>query len=339
MVKQLTLPALLESFFRERLVGQCNASSATVQSYRDALRLLLMFAANKLRRDPDRLVLGDLDRKMILRFLDYLENERGNSVTSRNTRLVAIRSFFLHVAYCDPASVALAKSVLDIQVKRSTRQALRYLNKSQVKTFMATPDRATEEGRRHYTLLSFLLMTGARVSEAIAVKFSDIRFEHPAHTLLHGKGSKDRLVPLSKDLEECLRHLCQERGLSMQSNEPVFLNRRGERISRFGVGYIIRRYAFLASDRDPSLTRVRVTPHLMRHTAAMRLLQAGVDLATIQAWLGHASITTTHGYVEADLAMKREALKCCGSTPRSRRRYPPTPKILHLLENLDTHRP
>lgn len=329
-----TLPTLLESFFRKRLAAQRNASAATIASYRDALRLLLVFASERIDKPPSRLRVEDLDRGVVLAFLDHLEAGRGNSIRTRNARLAAIRSFFQHVAYEDPASMGIAQRVISIPGKRTSRRIVNYLRKDELDTLLATPNRTSPKGRRDHTLLLFLARTGARVSEAIAVNLSDLRLEAPCQILLHGKRSKDRVVPLATDLVAALHHLCDERGTPRNVAEPVFVNARGRRLSRFGVVHILDRTVSDVRATHPGMLAGAISPHTLRHTTAMHLLQSGVDLTTIQAWLGHASVLTTHHYIEADVEMKRRALAACDHPQAEPSRYQPPDDVLALLESL-----
>ena len=329
-----TLATMLESFFRKRLAAQRNASAATIESYRDALRLLLVFAAERAGKQPSRLRLEDIDRGVVLAFLDHLEVGRGNSIRTRNARLAAVRSFFQHVAYEDPGSMGIAQRVISIPGKRTVRHVVRYLRKDELDVLLATPDRQSSKGRRDYALLLFLARTGARVSETVAVNVSDLRLEAPCQVLLHGKRSKDRVVPLAGDLVAALRELCSERAISSDAAEPVFINTRGTRLSRFGVIHILDTTVSAVRTDHPGMLSGAISPHTMRHTTAMHLLQAGVDLTTIQAWLGHASVLTTHHYMEADVEMKRRALASCDHPDATPSRYQPPDEVLALLESL-----
>lgn len=329
-----TLAALLESFFRQRLIAQKRASPETVAAYRDSLRLLLLFASEKTERPPSRLSLEDLDRETVLSFLDHLEKVRGNSIRTRNARFAAIRSFFQHVAFYDPGSMGITQRVLGIQRKRAHRRAINYLRKEDMDAIVNAPDIAMPRGRRDRALLLFLEWTGARVSEAVGVNAKDLRLERPRQVLLRGKGSKERVVPLSPELAVVLEELCRERGLDPKSNAPVFVNSRRRRLTRFGVIHILDTAVETASKKRPDLADQHVSPHTLRHTAAMHLLQSGVDLTTIQSWLGHVSINTTHHYAEADVEMKRKALEKCDAPFVQPAIYRPTDEVLALLESL-----
>lgn len=328
------LGILLESFFRRRLLAQRRASPATIATYRDALKLLLVFAAQRCGKSPSRLTLHDLDRDTVLDFLDHLEKNRGNSVRTRNARLVAIRSFFQHVAYADPAAMGIVQRVLAIQGKRAVKPVVNHLSPKELKALLDAPDRRTARGRRDHAVLLFMGETGARVSEATGVNAADLQWEPPWQVLLRGKGSKDRVVPLRADTAAVLRGLRDERGLGARDAAPLFVNGRGERLTRFGVTHMVRRAVAVARGTQPSLARRTVSPHVLRHTTAMLLLQSGVDLAVIRSWLGHASLDTTHHYIEADVEMKRRALDGCTVTRTQARRYQPSDPVLAMLEEL-----
>ncbi len=326
------LAGFLESFFRHRLLAQRNASPATVASYRDAIRLLVLYAADRARCQPCDLTVADLDRQVILDFLDYLERQRHNGPKTRNARLTAIRSFFRHVAASDPGALGVAQRVLTIPSKRTTTAMPRHLAAGDLDAVLAAPDGQTSLGRRDRAFLLFLARTGARVSEAVGVDAVDLRLERPFQVLLHGKGRKERVVPLAGDLAQALRAICRERGLGAGEHRPVFVGVRGERLTRFGAAHVVRRAVAHGALRTPALARARVSPHVFRHTLAMQLLRARVDLVTIQAWLGHAQVATTHRYAEADVEMMREVLTRAGITTSRAPRYKPKDAVLRLLE-------
>jgi site-specific recombinase XerD len=332
--QSLTLASLLESFFRKRLVAQRRASPATINSYRYALRLLLVFASERLGKSPSRLTVEDLNNDMVLAFLDHIETGRGNCIRTRNARLAAIRSFFHHVAYSDPASMGFAQRILGIPGKRTSQRVVSYLSREELDAVLSSPDLNKVEGRRDRALLLFLSRTGARVSETVGVNHADLRLETPTQVLLHGKRSKDRVVPLARDLVVVLRALREEHHIPAQAKLPVFVNVRGRRLTRFGVIHIVRRAVDKAADVIPRLAERSISPHTLRHTTAMNLLQAGIDMTTIQSWLGHASVTTTHHYVEADVEMKRRALAKCEFSNVKCARFQPTDEILALLDSL-----
>jgi integrase/recombinase XerD len=334
MMTKAQLPELLESFFRQRLALQRGASPATIATYRDALRLLVVFAAQRIGKPPSRLAIEDLDRDVVLAFLDHLEQERGNGTRTRNARLAAIRAFFHHVVYHDPGHMGISQRILAIPGKRATRPALDYLRHEELEAILCAPDRTTLQGRRDHALLLFLGRTGARVSEAIGINVADLRLDKPFQVLLRGKGRKERIVPLDEATARVVRALCAENPAPRDHTAPVFINARGQRLSRHGVIHILQRTARIAASRCPALSDRCISPHTLRHTVAMHLLQAGVDLATIQAWLGHADLRTTHHYLEADMEMKQRALEKCTIGDAAPLRYQPKDKLLALLDDL-----
>ena len=265
-----TLPALLESFFRNRLTKQRNASRSTVASYRDALRMLILFATEHTGRRPCALTIEDLDRDLILEFLDELENGRNNTIRTRNARLTAIRSFFHHVAANDPASLGITQRVLAIPIKKPHTEVTHYLQRRELNALIDAPDQRTPRGRRDRALLLFLARTGARVSEALAVDICDLRLDcQRPQVLLRGKGRKERIVPISDDLARALKALMNERGAKHHEAYPLFVGTNGTRLSRFGATHIVRRAVATATLTTPDLAHKSVSPHVLRHTLAM----------------------------------------------------------------------
>jgi site-specific recombinase XerD len=304
------LPTLLRSFFEDHLSGQRDVSPNTIMAYRDAFLLFLRFAAKRNNRQVIRLQLEDLGPATLQDFLNHLESERRNCVATRNCRLVAIHRFFAYVATCEPLHAHLCRRILDVPIKKTTTCPMTYLERDEVKTLLAAPQLSHPLGLRDLTLLTFLYNTGARVSEAVGLDVPDVRFETPAQVCITGKGRKQRWCPLWTETADRLRAYLQQRRLNERSPQPLFVNARGQRISRYGVNVIVQRHRHTAAKQRPSLERKRIGPHTF-HTAAMHLLQAGVELNVIRAWLGHVSITTTSQYIEIDMKMKREALQRC----------------------------
>jgi site-specific recombinase XerD len=330
-----SLPPLLESFFGHRLTKQRNASRSTIASYRDALRMLILFAAERAGCKPCALAVENLDRDIVLAFLDDLEEKRKNAIQTRNARLTAIRSFFHHVAANDPASLGVAQRVLAIPVKKSHTGVTRHLVRGEIDALIAAPDRRTPRGRRDRTLLLFLARTGARVSEAVGVDACDLQLNRTRpQVLLRGKGRKDRVVPISDDLVKALKALMNERGFEGQEVRPIFVGTHKTRLTRFGATHIVRRAVATAAVDRPELSRKSVSPHVFRHSLAMMLLQSGVDLLTIQAWLGHAQVATTHRYAAADVEMMRCGLSKAGVSGSQTARFRPKDAVLQLLESI-----
>jgi integrase/recombinase XerD len=335
MSDHLSLATLLESFFRDRLTKQRNASRSTIASYRDALRMLVLFTAESTGRKPCSLAIKDLDRDLILAFLDQLEQKRKNAIQTRNARLTAIRSFFHHVAASDPASLGIAQRILAIPIKRSHTEITHHLSRDELEVLIDAPDQKTVRGRRDRTLLLFLARTGARVSEALSVNVCDLDLDRPRpQVLLRGKGRKERIVPISGDLVKALKALMRERGVHYHESSPLFVSAHGTRLTRFGATHIVRRAVAAATAAMPELASKSISPHVLRHSLAMTLLQSGVDLLTIQAWLGHSQVATTHRYAEADVEMMRRGLHKAGVSGKQPARFQPKDTVLQLLERI-----
>jgi len=311
MSTQTSLPTLLRGFFEDYLAAQLDVSPNTIFAYRDSIKLFLRFAARRNGRQVIRLRLNDLGPTTVLSFLDYLEVKRRNCVATRNCRLVAIHRFFGYVADTDPRHADLCRRVLDIPVKKTTSSAMTYLDREEVKALLAAPLPAHRLGRRDIALLTFLYNTGARASEAVALNVKDVRFEPPTQVRIFGKGRKERACPLWQETVDALRAYLQQRNNGDRPDASLFLNAHNKRISRFGVVTILKRHVAAAVAQQPSLANKRISPHTMRHTAAMHLLQSGVELNVIKSWLGHVSITTTSQYIEIDMEMKRKAIERC----------------------------
>ena len=325
-------PKLLQDFFCKRLVQQRNASARTVESYRDAFRLLLRYAEGKLGKPPTSLLLADLDAPLILGFLDHLESDRGNSIRSRNARLAAIRSFLHYASLRDPGALPSIQCVLAIPKKRHDRPVLGYLSREEVKAIVTAPDASTWSGARDRVLFETMYNTGARVSEIIGVTIEDVRMDQSACMQFMGKGRKERTVPLWKTTTRNLS--AWMRRLDVGANGPVFPNRHSDSMTRSGVAKRLHRAVSSASDDCPSLRGRRISPHTLRHTTAMHLLQGGVDISVIAMWLGHESPATTHGYMEADLAMKERALSAIEAPRSGQLRFKASDRLLDFLDHL-----
>ena len=325
----------LQAFFAEHLLTHKRASPETITCYRDTFRLLLRFMRNRTGTEPATLPLAALDADAVLAFLDHLERDRGCSVRSRNTRLAAIRSFFRLVALRVPDHLGQVTRVMAIPVKRCDKRLVGYLSRDEVKALLAAPDRTTWSGRRDHALLLTLYNSGARVSEVIALRREQVRLNPAAsaHVELHGKGRKERVVPLWAETARVLRAWLHE--LGDRGDGIAFPSARGRALSRDGIDYLLRRAVATAAVTCPSLGAKRVSPHVLRHSTAMHLFQAGVDMAMVALWLDHESLETTHVYVEADLATKERALnKLAPMPPGTLTRYRPDDKLLAFLAAL-----
>lgn len=327
-----SLAPLLERFFTQRLMQQRQASPHTISSYRDTFRQLLKFIHKRLRKPPSRLIFEEVDAPLIVAFLDHLEKHRGVSVRSRNLRLTAIHSFFRYAAFETPAHSAQIQRVLAIPSKRFTRALVNFLTRPEVDALLASPDQHSWFGRRDHAFLLVAVQTGLRLSEMTGLKREDVILGTGAHIRVIGKGRKERCTPLAKSTTAVLRAWLREpqRG----SGQVLFPNARGDRLRVHGVQYMMRKHRATASKVCPSLKRKRVTVHVLRHTMAMDLLQAGVDRAVIALWLGHESVETLQIYIEATLAMKEQALAKTKPPRGKPGRYRPGDKLLDFLNNL-----
>jgi site-specific recombinase XerD len=300
------LPALIERFFTERLMRQRNVSPHTIASYRDTFRLMFAFAQVQLRKRPSALDLRDLDAPFITRFLDDLEQNRSASVTTRNLRLTAIRSFFRFAAFEAPDHSEHIQRVLAIPTKRYDRRQVHFLTRPEIDMLLAAPDRTTWIGRRDHALLLLGVQSGLRVSELTSLDRDAIILGRGAHVRCFGKGRKERCTPLTALAITTLEAWLKEP--TRRGAKALFPNMHGGRLSSDGVQYLMAKHLKVARQQCPSLARKRVSPHVLRHTAAMELLQAGVDCSVIALWLGHESVETTQTYLHAHLALKEAAL-------------------------------
>ena len=326
------LPALLQAFFVEHLQRQRQASPHTISAYRTAFRLMLRFAAARRSRPPSRLTLADLDAAFLGEFLDHLERERHNSARSRNARLAALHAFFQYVAFAEPAHALHCQRVLAIPSKRFERGIVVFLDDDEIDALVGAPDPGTWIGRRDRTLLLLAVQTGLRVSELIVLRRQDVALGQGAHVRCTGKGRKLRATPLRREVEMVLEAWLRERPDAPET--PVFSSRRGGRLSDDAVEHLVSRHAVAAAARCQSMATKHVTPHTLRHTAAMQLLQRGVDRSIIALWLGHESIETTQMYLHADLALKEKALARTSPTGITPGRYRPDDALLAFLEAL-----
>lgn len=326
---------LVESYFDDHLRRVRGASRHTLRAYAHALRLFFIFLADRLRRSIADLSVDHVQADAVLAFLDHVEAVRHNTSASRNCRLAAIRGFVAHLLRHDIARAAQYQRVLAIPSKKTRYQPVTYWEPEVVAAILAEPDRTTSFGARDHALLLFLYNTGARVSEAIGVRRHDLQLTRPHHVRLHGKGAKDRICPLWPQTAAALAPL-----LSATDGDEgvVFRSRRGDQLSRDGVAYLLQKYACRASTRHPVLRRSRISPHILRHSCAVALLQAGIDVTVIRDYLGHASITTTSRYVTSNLQMKRDVLdafwKRAGLVRGERAPWRPKSELLRFLSSL-----
>jgi site-specific recombinase XerD len=327
-------PRLLHAFFYEWMVQQRNASPHTVRSYRDTWRLFLKFVAERRKQTVARLGLADLTASEVTAFLQYTEQERGDTIGTRNCRLAALRTFFCFVAGREPTANAQCADILHIPTKKAPIHAPCYLESEEVEAILEQPDRSTITGQRDHALLSFLYNTGARIEEALSVCPSAIRFDSPSCVRLYGKGRKERVCPLWPETVSLLKSLLRKQPRT--DGEPIFVNRYGVRLGASGVRFKLAEYVKAAIKTVPSVASKHITPHSFRHAAAVHLVAAGVDITVIRSWLGHVSLDTTNHYAQANLETKRKALERLENS--SRRSQPPSWKhdesVLAWLDTL-----
>lgn len=329
------LMGLVESYFQEHLRRVRGASPHTVHAYRDTLQIFFGYVADHTRRPMAKLTLDDIHADVVLAFLDHLESARHNTAATRNCRLVAIRGFVQHLLRHDVSRAARYQRILGIPTKKSRTKPVSYLEPEEMKVVLAQPERNAPGGLRDHALLLFLYNTGARVSEALAVRPRDLQLFRPPQVRLHGKGSKERLCPLWDDTAAVLKQLIRKQH---DSAEPLFRNAGGNPLTRHGVAYLLSKYVRAATHHLPSLHGRQITPHTLRHSCAVALLQAGVDVTVIRDYLGHASIATTSRYITTNLQTRRDTLekfwKRAGLTPSPEARWKPSPGLLDFLAKL-----
>jgi integrase/recombinase XerD len=326
------LAPTMQAFFTDRLLRQRNASPQTVATYRDTMRLLLAFAQQRTGKPPSELDLEQLDADFVGAFLDHLEHDRGNSIRTRNARLAAIRSLYKFAALCHPEHAAVIARVLAVPSKRFDQRIVTYLSKDEVDALLAAPDRTTWTGRRDHALLLLAVQTGLRASELTGLRCDDVRLGTAAHVTCQGKGRKNRVTPLTRATGATMRVWLNERQGSPA--EPLFPTSTGRRLSRDALEHRLAKYVAIATPDAPTLDSKRVTMHVLRHTAAIRLLHAGIDTSVIALWLGHASPTTTQIYLDADLELKQRALDRTTPPDSKPGRYRPPDSLLSFLHEL-----
>jgi integrase/recombinase XerD len=332
MIAPVPIAGLLEAFFTERLMQERQASPHTIAAYRDTFRLLFAFVQQRLKIAPSAITVADLDAPLIATFLDDLERGRGNTARTRNARLAALHSFFRYVALQEPAHAALIQRVLAMPNKRYDRNPIDFLTREEMEALLDAPDRNTGIGRRDHTMLLLALQTGLRVSELVGLRCADVVLGSGAHVRCRGKGRKARSTPLRRDAIAILRQWLRERG--GRPDDPLFPSGRGGAMSRDAIEYLLRKYSAVAQNGCSSLMRKRVSPHVLRHSTAMDLLQRGIDRSVIALWLGHESVETTQMYLAADLALKEKALARTAPLPTHRSRYRPDDRLMAFLTSL-----
>lgn len=329
------LGPIFRDYFSDHLPRLRGSSPHTILSYRDSLVLLLRFVAEQRHKPVAELDLADLDPPAILAFLSHLEDHRGNGVATRNVRLAAIHAFFRFVAFRNPEQLDLSQRVLGVPFKRAPHRAIDYLEYEEIDSILKAIDRTTSQGVRDYALMATMFNTGGRVQEIIDLRVRDLQLIKPFQIRLFGKGKKERYCPIWRETAAVLRSFCKQRKIELSPDAPVFVNHRGEPLSRFGVRHILGRCTKSAKHAAPTLTKKRLHPHSMRHSTAVALLKSRVDLSTISHMLGHASPTTTNRYAKVDLEMKRKAIaKVRPVSRKSRTPWAKNSTILDWLESL-----
>jgi integrase/recombinase XerD len=326
------LAPTLQAFFTERLIRQRQASPHTLSAYRDTLRLLLVFASARRGIEPSKLDIGDLDAPLIGAFLDHLEKQRQNSARTRNARLAAIGSLFRYAALRHPEHAAIIERVLAIPRKRFDRKLVTFLIESELDALLRAPNRSTWTGRRDHTLLTLAAQTGLRASELIGLRVGDVHLCTGAHVSCMGKGRKLRITPITSGMIGLLRTWLAKR--AGQPAEPLFITQSGTSLSRDAVEHRLAKYIQIASGACPSLGQKTVSMHVLRHTAAMRLLRAGIETSVIALWLGHEQVETTQIYLHADMGIKERALATTAPATSTPGRFRPPDKLLAFLEGL-----
>jgi integrase/recombinase XerD len=329
---KMGFPVVLQDYFGQRLINQLNATPRTVASYRDTFRLLLRFASDRLKKPPAAFSLADLNAPLVLAFLDHLEKARRNGIRTRNARLAAIRSFVHYASLQEPAWLATAQQVLAIPLKRFQRPLVGFLSREEINALIEAPDPSTWSGRRDRVMFATIYNVGARVSEAAELRVKDVALDQSAHVTIHGKGRKERTVPLWKDTTRRLKEW--RKHFDSKPDAPLFPNRHGHPLTRSGIENRLKEAVRRATQTCRSLSVRNVTPHILRHTTAMHMLQSGLDISVIALWLGHESSSTTHMYVEADLSMKERALSKVQAPSMQSLRYRTKDEVLQFLENL-----
>ena len=327
-----TFAALLQSFFTDRLLRQMRASPNTVAGYRDAFRLLIRYATDRLGKAPSDLTLEDLDPALVIDFLDHLEVKCGSITRTRNTRLAAIRSFFRHVAMNEPAHALRCQRILSIPQKRSQKRAIEFLQREEIEALVAAPDSTTWMGRRDHALLLVLVQTGLRVSELTSLCWENVVLATGSHVRCEGKGRKRRCTPLRRDAVVALEAWRAEQHPAPEA--PLFPSSRGGRMSTDAVERLVAKHARAARSTCASIAEKNITPHVLRHSSAMALREQGVDLSVIALWLGHESVETTQMYLHADIRLKERALARTEPIDGDAGRFQPDDALMAFLESL-----
>lgn len=328
------LATYIHNFLQDYIILQKGFSRHTVMSYRDTIKILLSFSASYEKKSITDLTLSDLSQNIVVNFLDHLEKQRGNSIQTRNVRLACIHSFFHYIAVQDPLLSDHCQRILAVPFKRAPIPTVEYLEQEEIKAILAAVNRKNLDGYRDYTLFLFMYNTGARVEEVITLCTRAIQLDRPFQVRILGKGGKERLCPLWPETANLLRSLLKQRAVDLKENLPVFVNHRGELLTRYGVRYLLNKYVQIATKNCPSLEQKCIHPHTIRHSCAMALLQSGVDINTIRAWLGHVNLDTTNRYAQLNLDMKRKVLNKYLPIGKTKRPWKQNKDLIQWLETL-----
>jgi len=333
-MKNKSFQGLLQRFFLERLMKQKNVSPRTISSYRDTFRLFLKYMNEEIPCNPLNISIEMVNAETVIGFLNYIETVRNNSIKTRNNRLAALHSFMNYVSFQAPEYLAITQRVMSIPFKKTETKQVNYLIREEVDAILNVCNLNYWIGRRDRAMISVLYNTGVRVSELISIRKKDIILSRNrmGSIRIMGKGRKERVIPIWKTTQGYLREFIKEIGEN--DDDYLFTNSQGEQLTRSGIRYRLDCLALSASHDCPSLKKKRVTPHVFRHTTAMHLLEAGVDISTIAIWLGHESMETTHKYMVADLRLKEKALAKVSEPKGSTYRYKPSADILNFLDTL-----
>jgi len=338
MITNNLIATFIQAFFLNYLLAQRGLSPNTIAAYRDCIKLFLNFAAGLLEKPVDNLAIQDFHNKLVVAFLDDLERSRGNSIRTRNARLAALHALFRYIAGLQPEVMAHCQQICAVPLKKTSQKSIEYLEDDEVRTILNSVDPSSRNALRDYGLLLLLYNTGARAQEIVDLSIDKLRFQKPYQVKLQGKGRKERACPLWSETVQALQNYLERREPSVKECPSLFLNTNGNPITRFGLRYIVRQYADKAGEACISIKTKKISPHTIRHTTAMHLLQAGNDISVIKDWMGHADLNTTHGYMEIDMKMKIKVLEAC-QPPKTKSPAKGQPKwlkpgILKWLDNL-----
>lgn len=324
--------SLVERFFVDRLMSQKNVSPRTVESYRDTFRMIFRYAEKKLHKPPVQFTLNDFSAKLVLDFLSHLEKDRHNGIRSRNARLAALHSFSRYVSTECPPAIHIAQQILGIPMKQFDKPMLVFLSREEITALLSAPSTNSWFDQRDRLLLAMLYNTGARISEITGIRVSDVTLGSSSYVKLRGKGRKLRTVPLWKETATQVSQWVKTQCL--QAENPLLPNRHGHAMTRANAAERFALALNKAAKKCPQLRERHISPHTVRHTVAQHLLRQGVDITVIALWLGHESLTSTHGYIEADLAMKERALSSISPPETKGTRYRPSDSLLRFLQDL-----